>query len=78
MRHFRLHAAASLFAAAVCQTAVGSDADSTFVKKGFSFGALPAVSYDSDLGFQYGVLSNLYWYGDGSRYPAYDHSLYLT
>lgn len=77
MWHFRLHAAASLFAAAVCQTAVGSDADSTFVKKGFSFGALPAVSYDSDLGFQYGVLSNLYWYGDGSRYPAYDHSLYL-
>lgn len=52
-------------------------ADSTFVKRGFSFGVLPAISYDSDLGFQYGVLSNMYWYGDGSRYPAYDHSLYV-
>ena len=24
-------------------------------KKGFGFGALPAISYDSDLGFQYGA-----------------------
>jgi len=47
------------------------------IKKGFGFGALPAVSYDSDLGFQYGALVNLYDYGDGSRYPKYDHSLYL-
>jgi hypothetical protein len=47
------------------------------VKKGFGFGALPAVSYDSDLGFQYGALVNLYHYGDGSRYPKYDHSLYM-
>ena len=43
------------------------------IKKGFGFGALPAVSYDSDLGFQYGALVNLYDYGDGSRYPKYDH-----
>ncbi|MBQ3634159.1 MAG: BamA/TamA family outer membrane protein [Bacteroidales bacterium] len=49
----------------------------TFVKTGFSFGVLPAVSYDSDLGFQYGLLTNLYWYGDGSKYPQYEHSLYL-
>ena len=47
------------------------------IKKGFGFGALPAVSYDSDLGFQYGALVNLYDYGDGSRYPKYNHSLYL-
>jgi len=47
------------------------------VKKGFGFGALPAVSYDSDLGFQYGALVNLYDYGDGSRFPKYNHSLYL-
>jgi outer membrane protein assembly factor BamA len=46
-------------------------------KKGFGFGALPAVSYDSDLGFQYGALVNLYLYGDGSKYPKYDHSLYM-
>jgi outer membrane protein assembly factor BamA len=46
-------------------------------KKGLTFGALPAISYDSDLGFQYGALVNLYHYGDGSRFPKYDHSLYL-
>lgn len=57
--------------------ATATASDSSFVKKGFSFGILPAISFDSDLGFQYGVLSNLYWYGDGSRYPAYDHSLYV-
>ena len=47
------------------------------VKKGFGFGALPVVSYDSDLGFQYGALVNLYDYGDGSNFPKYNHSLYL-
>ncbi|MEN8118852.1 MAG: BamA/TamA family outer membrane protein [Bacteroidota bacterium] len=47
------------------------------VKKGFSFGALPVVAYTSDIGFQYGALANFYHYGDGSRYPAYDHSLYV-
>jgi len=46
-------------------------------KTGFGFGALPAISYDSDLGFQYGALVNLYDYGDGSRFPKYNHSLYL-
>ncbi len=47
------------------------------IKTGWNFGALPAVSFDTDLGFQYGALVNLYHYGDGSRYPAYNHSLYL-
>lgn len=47
------------------------------IKKGVGFGAIPAVSFDSDLGFQYGAVVNLYHYGDGSRYPKYDHSLYM-
>lgn len=47
------------------------------VKKGLGFGALPAISYDSDLGFQYGALVNLFDYGDGTNYPKYNHSLYL-
>ncbi len=46
-------------------------------KKGFSFGAVPAVSYDSDLGFRYGALANFYDYGDGTIYPFYKHSLYV-
>ena len=47
------------------------------IKKGFSFGGVPVVAYDSDLGFKYGIVLNLYDYGDGTRYPEYDHSLYL-
>ena len=46
-------------------------------KKGFSFGALPAVAYDSDLGFKYGALANFYDYGDGTIYPFYKHSLFV-
>lgn len=47
------------------------------VKTGWNFGALPTIAFDSDLGFQYGGLINLYHYGDGSRYPKYNHSLYF-
>jgi len=46
-------------------------------KQGWNFGALPAITFDTDLGFQYGGVINLFQYGDGSRYPSYDHSLYL-
>lgn len=46
-------------------------------KEGWNFGALPAVTFDTDLGFQYGALVNLYNYGDGSDYPNYNHSLYF-
>lgn len=47
------------------------------IKKNWNFGALPAITFDTDLGFQYGALVNLYDYGDGSRYPVYNHSLYF-
>ena len=40
-------------------------------KTGINFGPLPAVGYSSDLGWHYGVLSDIYWYGDGSTYPEY-------
>ena len=46
-------------------------------KKGWTFGALPAVSYNSDLGFQYGGIVNFFHYGNGENYPKYNHSLYL-
>jgi hypothetical protein len=46
-------------------------------KKGFSFGAVPAIGFDSDLGFLYGALANFYDYGDGTIYPFYKHSLYI-
>jgi len=47
------------------------------IKKNWNFGALPTITFDTDLGFQYGALVNLYDYGDGTRYPNYNHSLYL-
>lgn len=57
-------------------------ADSTKVKKekvksGWSFGAVPAIAFDSDIGFKYGAVVNFYDYGDGTIYPDYKHSLYF-
>ncbi len=46
-------------------------------KKGWTFGAVPAIAYDTDLGFKYGGLINLYNYGDGKNYPKYNHSIYM-
>lgn len=47
------------------------------VRKGWTFGILPSVAYDADKGFQGGILSNIYYFGDGSQYPEYLHSLYF-
>jgi hypothetical protein len=47
------------------------------VKTGWTFGVLPSVAFDADLGFQGGILGNVYYYGDGSSYPDYMHSMYV-
>ena len=47
------------------------------VKTGFSFTPIPVMSYDRDIGFNYGGLVIFYDYGDGSRYPLYDHQWYI-
>ena len=47
------------------------------IKKGFNFGVLPTITYNSDLGFQYGALIDLYNYGDGKLYPKYYERYYL-
>ena len=47
------------------------------VKDGWTFGAVPVVAYDSDLGFKYGGLVNFYNYGRPSSYPEYLQSIYL-
>jgi len=46
-------------------------------KTGWNFGALPAISFSTDQGFQYGALVNLFDYGDGSIYPDYYHKIYV-
>lgn len=51
--------------------------DMTKVIQGWSFGGLPVVAYNEDFGLQFGVIGNLFHYGDGGeRYPYYDHSIY--
>ena len=40
-------------------------------------GLFPAVSFDSDLGFQYGGVIDISNYGDGSRFPVSDHHIYI-
>ncbi len=47
------------------------------IKTGWNFGILPSVAYDADYGFQGGILTNVYYYGDGKQYPEYIHSLYF-
>ena len=46
------------------------------LKKGWNFGAVPAIAFDSDIGLQYGIVSNIYHYGNGNIYPRYKHSIY--
>ena len=65
----------ALFSLLIIITFVLSAKDN--VKRGYNLGVLPAVSYNSDLGLQYGAILNLFNYGDGSRYPKYNHSAYL-
>ncbi|MCE5347825.1 MAG: outer membrane protein assembly factor [Bacteroidales bacterium] len=57
-------------------SALSISAQDNKVKTGWKFGgALPAISFDSDLGFQYGALVEFFNYGDGSTYPDYfDHT----
>ncbi|WP_321345936.1 BamA/TamA family outer membrane protein [uncultured Draconibacterium sp.] len=66
-----------LLLSALFSVCLSSVAQESVTKQGWNFGALPAVTFDTDLGFQYGGLINLFDYGDGSRYPKYDHSLYF-
>ncbi len=47
------------------------------IKTGWNFGALPAIAYDTDIGFKYGALVNFFFYGDGKQYPKYLHSIYF-
>ncbi len=46
------------------------------IKEGFGFGVLPVIGYNTDVGLQYGIIFNLFNYGDGSYYPGYKYSIY--
>ena len=68
---------AIVIACAFNAMAATEKSDSSKVKTGWNFGILPSIAYDADLGFQFGALSNIYYYGDGSQYPEYIHSFYV-
>lgn len=51
--------------------------DAPKIKTGWNFGAIPALTFDTDQGFQYGAAVNFYNFGDGSAFPKYKHSLYF-
>ncbi len=57
----------------ICGLSLAQDVVQQKIKKGWNFGPLPAISYNSDLGFQYGALCDIYYFGDGSKFPAYLH-----
>ena len=42
-------------------------------KSGWRIGVMPAFSYNNDMGFLLGVLTQVYDYGDGTVYPNYRH-----
>ncbi len=44
--------------------------------KGLKLLPLPVIGYNIDIGFQYGIILNLFNYGDGSEYPDYRYSIY--
>ena len=58
-------------------TAAAQKDSTAIVKKGWTFGALPSIGYNTDLGFQYGALAEVYYYGDGSTFPQYQHLMYV-
>ncbi|HAM98407.1 MAG TPA: hypothetical protein DCQ26_07325 [Marinilabiliales bacterium] len=65
------------FMVAISINSFGQDSTKTEkIKTGWNFGAIPVISYNSDLGLQYGALTNIYNYGDGKAYPMYYHSFY--
>ncbi|MCH5329976.1 MAG: hypothetical protein J1E04_03345 [Alistipes sp.] len=43
------------------------------IKTGWNFGPLPAIGFNTDLGFQAGALCDIYYYGNGEQYPDYIH-----
>ena len=75
MRKILIIAILVAFASSVMATTEAKDTSN--VKTGWNFGILPSIAYDADLGFQFGALSNIYYYGDGSQYPEYIHSFYV-
>ena len=63
-------------------TGLLAQADSSFFpvrekkKTGWTWAAVPVIAYDNDQGLQLGALGQVFYYGDGSKYPEYLHTIY--
>lgn len=57
--------------------AAPKDTTQVKIKRGWTLGALPSVGYNTDIGFQYGALAELFDYGDGSTFPQYRHMMHI-
>ena len=53
------------------------DTTKTKKRKRFNFPIFPVVAYDADMGFQYGIVANMFDFGDYSNYPEYRHAVKL-
>lgn len=53
------------------------DSTKTKKRKRFNFPVFPVVAYDADMGFQYGIVANMFDYGDYKNYPEYRHAVKL-
>ncbi|MBQ9583642.1 MAG: BamA/TamA family outer membrane protein [Bacteroidales bacterium] len=63
---------AALAALAVCPAAFAGEQEKV---EGWNFGVLPCVSYNSDLGLQYGVCADIFNYSD--LFPDYRQRMYV-
>lgn len=45
------------------------------IKQGWNFVPFPALSYNSDLGLQYGAFCDIFHFGNGSTFPDYKHKI---
>lgn len=66
-----------LICAATISLSAQEDNSKEIIKKGWNFGPLPVVGWDSDLGFQYGACVDIFNFGDGSNYPSYNYKMNL-
>jgi hypothetical protein len=49
--------------------------NATRVKTGWTFGVVPVLGYNTDIGFKYGIMGSVYDYGKESTYPKYKKML---
>jgi len=66
-----------IFSVASLFSQVDTSLSKEIIKKNWNIGGIPVIAYNSDLGLQYGVIINPFYYGDGSTYPNYVHKLYF-